>query len=381
MKEKIIKKIIINLIILGIIVGLNNTCFAANTTNETSNTQATSKSETSKSNNANLKILGIKPYDFTGFRYGTTNYNVTVPESTKSVEVYAEAQDSKAKLTGTGTKTLDSDKTKADVVVTAEDGTKKTYTINITKGEVKEENTTSKTNTTTTISNTNNKNTNTNTEEKSNGLSSLKINELTLMPDFKTGVYEYSVKYIGKAAKLDIKAEPTNAEYIVEIIGNTDLKEGENIITILVSDKNGENIATYQITVNKSLKDENASNSEFYLIIAGIIGVILVIIIIVFLVKRKKNEEYDYEYEEDEEEEKNDSQSIVEKNGKNKVINKQEDEGELPKALRNKHKFESKYDYEEITKEDARKNFLEGYNNDNYKDERSSNKHKGKRFK
>lgn len=377
MKEKIIKKIIINLIILGIIVGLNNTCFAANTTNETSNTQTTSKSETSKSSNANLKILGIKPYDFTGFRYGTTNYNVTVPESTKSVEVYAEVQDSKAKLTGTGTKTLDSDKTKADVVVTAEDGTKKTYTINITKGEVKEENNATKTNTTSKESNTTSKNTN--TEEKSNGLASLKINELTLMPDFKTGVYEYSVKYIGEEAKLDIKAEPTNIDYIVEIAGNKDLKEGENIITILVSDKNGENIATYQITVNKSLKDENASNSEFYLIIAGIIGVILVIIIIVFLVKRKRNEEYDYEYEEDEEE--NDSQSIVEKNKKNKVINKQENEEELPKALRNKHKFESKYDYEEITKEDARKNFLDGYNNDNYKDERSSNKHKGKRFK
>lgn len=371
MEEKIIKKIIINLIILGIIVGLNNTCFAANTTNETSNTQATSKSETSKSNNANLSILGIRPYDFTGFRYGTTTYNVTVPESTKSIEVYAEAQDSKAKVSGTGTKTLENTKTIADVVVTAEDGTKKTYTINITKGETAEENNTNKTNTTAKESTT--KTTNNDTEVKSNGLSSLKINELGITPDFKTNVYEYSVKYVGEDTKLDIKAEPTSSDYIVEVVGNKDLKEGENVITILVSDKNAENVATYQITVHKSLIDENAQNSENtqkYLIIAGIIGAILVIIIIVFLVKRKRNAEYDYEEEE-----------LYEKEENEEELEKEKNEEELPKALRNKHKFESKYDYEEITKEDARKNFLDGYNNDNYKDERSSNKHKGKRFK
>lgn len=371
MKNKFINRIIILLlIVLGIIFGLNNKCLAENNTNESDNAHGTSQNESSKSSNANLNNLGIRPYDFTGFRYGTTTYNVTVPKNTQTIEVYAEAQDSKAKVSGTGTKTLENNKTSVDIVVTAEDGTKKTYTINITKGEITEENTTNKTNIT-----------NKDAEIKSNGLSSLKINELNLTPDFKTNVYEYSVKYIGEDTKLDIKAEATSSDYIVEIVGNKDLKEGENVITILVSDKNTENVATYQITVNKSLTDENAQNSENKqnnLIIAGTIGAILFISIIVFLVKRKKNKEYDYDEEKFKENEFNKNEE-----SKNEFKEeKEDDEEELPRALRNKHKFESKYDYEEITKEDARKNFLDGYNNnDDYKEEKKQSKHRGKRFK
>lgn len=322
-------------------------------------------------------MLGIKPYDFTGFRYGTTNYYVTVPENTKSIEVYAEAQDAKAKLAGIGTKTLENTKTKADVVVTAEDGTKKTYTINITKGEVKEEGNTTKTNTISKESNTDSNNTN--IEEKSNGLASLKINDLTLSPDFKTGIYEYNVKYIGKEDNLDIKAQPTNADYIVEVAGNTDLKEGENIITILVTDKNEENIATYQITVDKSLKGEIVTNSEDnqkYLISAGIIGTVFLIIVIVFIVKCKRNTDYYYEYDEED-----DNEYTVNKIEENGVRNIQDDEEELPKALRNKHGFEKKYDYEEMSKEKARKSFLDGYDNIDNEYKNIRNNYKGKQFK
>ena len=49
---------------------------------------------------------------------------------------------------------------------------------------------------------------------------------------------------------------------VVDVTGNEELKEGENIITILVSDKDGNNVATYQVTVNKSLVDEEAIARE-----------------------------------------------------------------------------------------------------------------------
>lgn len=424
MKNNFIIEIIMTIIILCTIIGLNNISLAENeeleanetteenkieeTKNEENNNQDNAneieetkeENETqeqdqqyktvnsepvtevikTKSSNAYLRNLGIKPYDFTGFRYGTTNYNVTVPENTKSIEVYAEAQDSKAKLAGIGIKTLEDTKTKVDVVVTAEDGTKKTYTINITKGEVKEEDNTSKTNTISEESNTDSNNTN--IEEKSNGLASLKINDLTLSPDFKTHIYEYNLKYIGKEESLDIKTQPTNADYIVEVVGNTDLKEGENIITILVTDKNGENIATYQITVDKSLKGEIVTNSEDnqkYLISAGIIGTVFLIIVIVFIVKRKRNTDYYYEYEEEEEDD-NDEYTVnkIEENG---VRNMQDDEEELPKALHNKYGSENKYDYEEMSKEKARKSFLDGYDNIDNEYKNIRNNYKGKRFK
>ncbi len=382
MKKEFVKYIIKIIIIIAICFSLSNSCFAANTTNETSNTQNSFKSETTKSSNANLKILGIKPHDFTGFRYGTTTYNVTVPENTKTIEVYAEVQDSNAKVTGTGTKNLEDTKTSVDVVVTAEDGTKKTYTINITKGEVQNE---SSKNEVTSNNSSKENSTNAKTETKSNGLSILKINELNLVPDFETNVYEYKVEYTGKENKLEIKAEPTNSEYVVEIIGNKDLEDGENIITILVSDKDAENIATYQITVNKNIIDESNSKNIQKYIIWGIIGVIL-LVVIVFIIKKKGNKEYKFE-----ENDENDEFDTYENSFNNNIerenaIKKEDNEDELPKALRSKHKYENKYDYEEITKEDARKNFLDGYDNNinndfDYKAEKIKNKHRGKRFK
>ena len=197
-----------------------------NTTNEKAKT--TTKT---KSTNADLSNLGIKPNDFSGFSPNKTTYDVTVPADVTEVEVYATAKDSKAKISGTGKKTLEDGKNALSVVVTAESGDTKTYTINVTKEGTEEQE---------------------NTEEvTSNGLSNLKINNLEISPNFETNVYEYTAKYIGEGTKLDITATPTDPKYVVEIMGNEELKEGENIITILVSDNKGENVATYQITVTK----------------------------------------------------------------------------------------------------------------------------------
>ena len=138
-------------------------------------------------------------------------------------------------------KTLEYGENALSVVVTAEDGTTKTYTINVTsEGEEATEGET----------------------EVANGLSSITIGDLELSPSFQTDVYEYTVKYIGEDTSLDIEAVATDPSYAVEIVGNEELKEGENTITILVSDSEGNNVATYQLTVNKSLVDEEALARE-----------------------------------------------------------------------------------------------------------------------
>ena len=49
------------------------------------------------------------------------------------MEVYATAQDSGATISGTGNQTLEYGENALSVVVTAEDGTTKTYTINVTR--------------------------------------------------------------------------------------------------------------------------------------------------------------------------------------------------------------------------------------------------------
>ena len=252
----------------------------------------TEKNNTSKkSSNANLSNLGIRPNDFSGFKPGTTTYNVTVPEDVESVEVYATAQDSGATISGTGTKTLQNGANALNVVVTAEDGTTKTYTINVTR-EGEEE--------------TEEEQPEENAEEVKNGLSNITIANLELSPSFDTNVYEYTVKYVGEDTSLDIETVVTDPNYAVEVLGNEDLKEGENTITILVSDSEGNNVATYQVTVNKTLVDEEALAREeeekqkeeqrkMFMIAGGVIAII-VIIVIVIIVKRRRNRAYAEEF-------------------------------------------------------------------------------------
>lgn len=295
----------------------------------------TNKTNTTKSSNANLTTLGIKPaqYDFTGFNNNTTSYYTKVPENIETVQVFAKTQDSKATLEGTGTKTLKIGKNVLEVTVTAEDGTTKVYTINVTRGDGSIE------------------------KEDEEGLKSLSIEGATLSPEFQPTTYEYTVKYIGEGTELAITTEPAQSDYVVEIIGNNDLQEGENIITILVSDNNGENVATYQLIVNKSLVDVEAIERQKAeerenmkkLIIGIIIGIVIIGIIIYIVIKCKKNKN---------------NPKISKINDKNK--NDNDDEEEVPKALRNKKNNE----FEEQTKND----------DDNIESEKEDNEQQDKKY-
>ena len=358
----------------------------------TSNNDTTSK----ESSNANLSNLGIRPNDFSGFTPGTTTYNVTVPEDVESVEVYATAQDSSATVSGTGTKTLEYGANALSVTVTAEDGTTKTYTINVTREETEQEE---------------EEQPEEDTEVK-NGLSNITIGDLELNPSFVTDVYEYTVKYIGEDTSLDIQAVATDPSYTVEILGNEELKEGENIITILVSDEEGTNVATYQLTVNKSLIDEEALAREeeekqqqeqrkMFMIIGGIVVVILIIIIVIIIKRRRsrtyagefsgvpfagindeddENDNYEDNYESGYIDEQNntlqeDHENALEENDDNSLLTHEK-----------KHFLDFDDNEEQIEKERAKREFLNGYNTDtdseDYKEEKARRgRKKGKRFK
>ena len=281
--------------IVSIATSNNGSSSSGSSSGSSSSSGSASSNSTSseKSSNANLSNLGIRPNDFSGFKPGTTTYNVTVPENVESVEVYATAAHSKATISGTGTKSLQKGANALNVVVTAEDGTTKTYTINVTReGEEEQEEEEEQP----TVENT----------EVKNGLSNITIGDLELSPSFATDTYEYTVKYIGEDTSLNIQAVATDPSYTVEILGNEELKEGENIITILVADEEGNNVATYQVTVNKSLVDEEAIAKEEeekqkeeqrkMLIIAGGVIALILIIVIIIVIKRRRNRAYAEEF-------------------------------------------------------------------------------------
>lgn len=342
---------------------INSTSNKVNNSSDNSNTSKniTTNSESKKSSNANLKNLGIKPHDFSGFKSGTTSYSVTVPNDTDSIEVYATVQDSSAKVTGTGKKNLEVGINDFDVTVTAEDGTKKTYTIHVTRQE-EEQNTEA-----------------VQEQYSGDGLASLNIENLELSPKFDTIIYEYTVKYIGENTTLNIETTTTDPYYTVEITGNEELKEGENIINILVTDPDGKNVATYQITVNKSLVDEEAiareqeearkKEQQKQIIIGGIIGIILILIIIILIIRHRRNKAWAEEYS-------------IPFSGINDDEN---DDNQLEDFDDNMNYIGD--DEQQLSKEQAREKFLNNYNKD-YNDEVEEieetprrKKHKGKRFK
>lgn len=360
----------------------------SNSSSGTSNTNSTNNQTTEKSNNANLTNLGIRPNDFSGFKANTLEYKTTVPNDVEKIEVYASGVKGQ-KITGTGNKTLTVGENKFEVVVTAEDGkTTKKYTITVTREGTAEE------------------------QPLENpdvfGLSglNLKTEGITLEPEFRTDIYEYTINLTEDIDKIDLEGIVTEENAKVEIMGNENLKEGENIITILVTNESGEKTATYQITVNKSLEDKEAlakekelekQNRTKKLIIIGSGAAISVIILIVVIIIIRRNnkaraEEYQIPYYNYNKEDDDDFEYVKGKAKRSKTEEIEEQPNiqilQQPKLEKREEVKQEEDHPKEEKKEfhDIREEFLKQQENDQieYEEEEISKpkgKHKGKRFK
>lgn len=250
----------------------------------------TEAEEATENGEARLKNFGIKPeeYDFTGFDSEKTEYSVEVPNEVKEIEIYATAMNSSAQITGTGMIELDEGINELLIDVIAVNGTKKTYTLKVTRKESDEVE---------------------GTTEEQFGLSTLSISGLKLSPSFKVGTYEYTVMLEEDLATLEIKANANTEDATVEIIGNENLQEGENVITILVTNNETDEVATYQVIVNKNvtveeieqtswLKPSTWGKEEKIKIAIIIVLIILIICAVILKIKiskeSKNNREVDF---------------------------------------------------------------------------------------
>lgn len=180
------------------------------------------------------------------------------------------AEDEKAKVEITGNEKLQSGVNNIKITVTAEDGTVKTYSITATKEAA----------------------------EKLQ-LSKLQITGVNLNETFKPDKYEYTVNLKENLSKLDIKLAANDENATIEVLGNENLTEGENVVTIMVKSKDGTENVTYQIIVNKLAKSNNGvtasesnSNNKLFIYVAiGIFAVALILIIIVVVRSIKKSKE------------------------------------------------------------------------------------------
>lgn len=272
--------------------------------------------EPEKSSNNKLKMLGIKPNDFRNFKPTTTTYYITVPYEVSEVNVYADKAEDSQTITGTGDVELKEGKNTVRVVCTAEDGTTKTYTMYITREAevveepeeeepqepetpVQEEPKAEETETTGEEDTTGA--TDSSAQDKVLGITGLNIVAKTeegkellpeLSPSFSENTYEYMVAVPLTAKDVEVTVQAQEGTPTVEVMGNKQLAEGENLVTVIV--KLGEDTKVYQINVIKSEQiTETVLSSEIIMQLAVIAAVATAIIvgivaIIIMIVKSKK---------------------------------------------------------------------------------------------
>lgn len=254
----------------------NSTSTDTNSSNKTSSNKTTTNNKgqskpkkdtdittVQKSKDANLKELKVDAEGMTPeFNKDVTEYYLTVDLSVEEIKVTAMPVSDKAKVTIVGNKNLKEGKNTVTITVKAEDGTIKKYTLSITKVD---------------------------DVEKANAeLKSLEIENYDLYPRFKSNIYNYNLNIGENIQELKIIAEAEKENAKVEIEGNSNLKDGENIIKINVTAEDGETTRTYKInTYISSEKVEIKKESKLPAIILLIITGSAIVILGTFLIWKR----------------------------------------------------------------------------------------------
>jgi len=238
--------------------------YTVNVTRESSNTNSTT---TTKSSDNYLKSLIINSSHEISqeFNKDVSNYEINVPYEVEKLDLSYVTNDGKAKVEITGNENFKAGEVNTvQIIVTAEDGTKRVYTLNVTRT----------------------------TSSSDNNLKELIIKDGELSPKFEPDTLEYSIKVDEETTELDITAIAENSESKVEIIGNKNLKEGHNTVLVKVTDKNGFT-KYYTIDVEKAAKETRILGFTplQFGILTGILGLLLlVLILLIILLKRRKKD-------------------------------------------------------------------------------------------
>ena len=171
---------------------------------------------------SDLKVDGVTVAGFSGSK---TSY--TLDKSSTSINISASATDDKASVSGVGSKTLKYGKNSFNVVVTAENGSKKTYTIVVNKPDPRSSN---------------------------NNLKLLSINHGTI--DFNKTTTNYTVKLEHEINEIKISASAEDSKASVSGTGVKTLKDYINEFKVVVKAEN-ESTKTYTLKV---VRKDSAGN-------------------------------------------------------------------------------------------------------------------------
>ncbi len=186
------------------------------------------------SSNNYLSNLTIDGTTVEGFVKIKELYTINVDSTKQNIVIGASAEDSYATITGDGTFNLVSGVNTFPVVVKAENGATKTYSIVVNKSK-----------------------------SNDSSLSSLAVVQSTISPTFSSNVLSYTSAVAYSVTNVDITATATDSKATIVGTGNKDLNTGENTFEIVVTAEDN-TTTTYKIVITRA-KNNNANLSNIVL--------------------------------------------------------------------------------------------------------------------
>lgn len=205
------------------------------------------------------------------FEYTVENLDETITE----IEIGATAEDERASISGLGKISLQEGGNRLPIAVTAENGNVREYIVVVNRKE--------------------------NLEESDLRLQSLEISKINKEGEFSNleigfdkEKFEYNVDVEEDIENLDVRATVEKEGIIVEVTGDKNLQEGENIVIVtLMSQENNDIQTHYIIKVNRESAIKTSSevvkiNENWKIVTIGILLMVLVSEIIIYTILKKK---------------------------------------------------------------------------------------------
>ncbi len=192
----------------------------------------------SNSSNANLQAFRLNYEGLTPqFDKDIYEYYLTIPNTINDLEVLTVTENPDATVEITGNTALKEGSNTINVQVIAKDNTqKKLYSIQVTKTA--------------------------NLELANTNLEILAIENVLLNPPFDINEINYKAEVSNSLTSINILAVPQNEQAIVEISGKDNLKEGNNLVTVLVTAQNGFTKKRYHVEVYRRNVEEEKKYQE-----------------------------------------------------------------------------------------------------------------------
>lgn len=188
--------------------------------------------------NAVLQVLRLDKEGLTpSFEKDVHEYYLTIPSNIQNIEVLAISENPDATIEITGNRDLKEGLNLITIQVISADKTQNNvYTIQVTKT--------------------------TNMELANTNLEILAIENVLLNPPFDINETNYKVEVANETESINILVVPENEQARVEISGKENLKEGNNLVSIIVRAPNGFTKKKYQVEVYKRNVEEEKKYLE-----------------------------------------------------------------------------------------------------------------------